>query len=118
MTTIIRTTLLLAFALASVLPAAAQSANRTMVGVKPPSAPKATFEVTGERRVCRDHCAALFANGQMARHTSVVEQQARGARCSKRMVSNRRTEKAFWMQVLAGYASGARSSRHARTISR
>ena len=109
MTTIIRITLLVAFALASVLPAAAQSANRTMVGVQAPPAPMVKVMVTGDRQMCRNHCAALVANAQMARHESVVERQARGANCSKKMVSNRRTEKAFWMQVLAGYASGARS---------
>ena len=88
MTTILRTTLLFAFTLASVLPAAAQSANRTMAGVQPPSAPTAKFVVTGEQRMCRDHCAALVANGQMARHASIVEQKARGASCSKGMISN------------------------------
>jgi hypothetical protein len=91
MTTIIRTTLLFAFALASVLPAAAQSANRTTAGVKAPSGPVAKFVVTGERKVCRDHCAALFANAQMARHASAVERHARGASCSKKMISQRRT---------------------------
>lgn len=87
MTPFTRSILAFAVVLGTVMPASAQSANRTSssVGVPPPPAGTMATESASVGK-CRAHCGSLSAMGPHQPHRSVAENQARPRVCARSMV--------------------------------
>jgi hypothetical protein len=72
------------FVLASVIPAAPQSANRTAPATPPTNTVGTLAAAPADLEKCRTHCSSTSSAKQ-----SVAERQARAGRCAHKMVVDR-----------------------------